>query len=80
MMLSSEDLEQIAARTLIHYERSAEGYWEGTRDHSVSKNIVALLQYIETPPSFTSSAKRGRSYYREAAIGDVGTQKAMSKS
>jgi cyclopropane fatty-acyl-phospholipid synthase-like methyltransferase len=27
--------------------------WEGTRDHNVSQNIEALLQYIEGKPPFT---------------------------
>ena len=43
MPLSSEDLQQVAARTLAHYEQNAQSYWEGTRDHDVSQNIAALL-------------------------------------
>jgi SAM-dependent methyltransferase len=53
MHLTPEDLERIAALTLAHYEQSAEAFWEGTRDHDVSQNIAALLQYIEAPPPFT---------------------------
>ncbi len=41
--MSDEDLEQIARRTLAHYESRADAFWEGTRDHDVSQNIVALL-------------------------------------
>ena len=52
MNLTPEDLERIAARTLEHYERRAQAFWEGTRDHDVSQNIAALLQYIEAPPPF----------------------------
>jgi SAM-dependent methyltransferase len=52
MPLTPEDLRQIAARTLAHYDRCAESYWEGTRDHDVSQNIAALLQYIEAAPPF----------------------------
>jgi SAM-dependent methyltransferase len=52
MNLGSEDLEQITARTLDHYDRRAREFWEGTRDHDVSQNIAALLQYIETKPPF----------------------------
>src|SRR6185295_15946516 len=45
-----EALRQIAARTLAHYERNAQAFWEGTRDHDVSQNIGALLQHIEAVP------------------------------
>ena len=47
-----EDLNEIAAKTLEHYDRHAQDFWEGTRDHDVSQNIAALLQYIEAPPPF----------------------------
>ena len=52
MPLSSEDLQHIAARTLAHYEQHAQSYWEGTRDHDVSQNIVAFLQHMRGPPPF----------------------------
>jgi SAM-dependent methyltransferase len=52
MPATAEDLQQIAARTLAHYERHAQDYWEGTRDHDVSHNIGALLQRIEAAPPF----------------------------
>lgn len=52
MALTPEDLDRIAAQTLAHYERSAEQFWEGTRDHDVSQNIAALLQYIDAAPPF----------------------------
>ena len=48
----SEDLQQIAARTLAHYEQHAQSFWEGTRDHDVSQNIAALLTHIDAPPPF----------------------------
>ena len=51
-MLNPEDLQRIAARTLVHYEQHAQSYWEGTRDHDVSQNIAALLQHIHAPPPF----------------------------
>jgi SAM-dependent methyltransferase len=53
MKLSPQDLEAIAARTLEHYQRSAAGFWRGTRDHDVSQNIEALLQNLEREPPFT---------------------------
>jgi SAM-dependent methyltransferase len=46
---SAEDLNHIAAQTLAHYERSAQAFWEGTKDHDVSQNIAALLQAIDRP-------------------------------
>lgn len=53
MKLSPRDLEKIAGLTLEHYNQGAEGFWEGTRDHDVSQNIAALLQYIQGEPPFT---------------------------
>lgn len=41
------DLETIAGRTLAHYNRAAESFWRGTRDHDVAQNIDALLEHIE---------------------------------
>ena len=52
MPLTPEDLQRIAARTLAHYDQHAHAYWEGTRDHDVTQNIGALLQYVEVPPPF----------------------------
>ena len=52
MPLTPKELQQIAARTLAHYERNAQSFWEGTRDHDVSQNIDALLQHIEGTPPF----------------------------
>jgi SAM-dependent methyltransferase len=47
-----ESLNAIAAKTLEHYDERAQDFWEGTRDHDVSQNIAALLQYIEVPAPF----------------------------
>jgi SAM-dependent methyltransferase len=52
MPLTPEELQRIAARTLAHYDRGAQDFWEGTRDHDVSQNIEALLRYIEAAPPF----------------------------
>jgi len=52
VFLTPDDLQRIAARTLSHYDRHAQTYWEGTRDHDVSQNIGALLQSIEVQPPF----------------------------
>ncbi|PAU61509.1 class I SAM-dependent methyltransferase [Pseudomonas indica] len=53
MTLTAEDLERIASLTLAHYEQSAEGFREGTRDHDVSQNIAALLRHIRAEPPYT---------------------------
>jgi SAM-dependent methyltransferase len=52
MPLAPEDLHHIAARTLEHYDRRAQAFWDGTRDHDVSQNISALLDHIQAPPPF----------------------------
>ena len=52
MPLSSPELDQISSRTLSHYNRHAESFWEGTRDHDVSQNRDALLAELEGMPPF----------------------------
>ncbi len=42
-MSDEAKLDEIAARTLAHYDASAESFWEGTRDHDVTQNYEALL-------------------------------------
>jgi len=45
------ELKQITATTLAHYNKRAEQFWEGTRDHDVRQNIEALLRHMHgTPP------------------------------
>jgi SAM-dependent methyltransferase len=51
--LDAGDLDAVARRTLDHYDRSAESFWRGTRDHDVSQNVEALLRHIEGDPPFT---------------------------
>ena len=46
------ELQQIADRTLAHYNERAQAYRDGTQDHDVSQNIGALLQAILTEPPF----------------------------
>jgi SAM-dependent methyltransferase len=53
MTRDSQDPEKTSALTLDHYNRRAAQFWEGTRDHDVSQNIAALLEYIEGAPPFT---------------------------
>ena len=47
-----DDLRKISAATLEHYERRAEEFWRGTREHDVSQNVAALLRHIEGTPPF----------------------------
>jgi SAM-dependent methyltransferase len=52
-MLKPTDLQTIAATNLSHYSERAESFWQGTRDHDVSQNILSLLQHIQAPPPFS---------------------------
>ena len=53
MKLDPLALQQLSAATLAHYDQRADDFWRGTRDHDVSANIAALLQYIEGSSPFT---------------------------
>ena len=53
MKTNPQDLESIAGLTLEHYDRNAEDFWRGTRNHDVSQNIEALVRHIEGKPPFT---------------------------
>jgi SAM-dependent methyltransferase len=53
MTLDPQDLKNIVARTLDHYDQRAEEFRKGTCDHDVSQNIAALLRHIEGEPPFT---------------------------
>lgn len=52
MSETPDDADLITRSTLGHYDRHAEDYWQGTRDHDVSQNIAALLSFIEAEPPF----------------------------
>ncbi|KTC11770.1 MULTISPECIES: class I SAM-dependent methyltransferase [Pseudomonas] len=49
MKLDPQTLDQITATTLNNYNRVADDFREGTRDHDVSQNIDALMRNIEGP-------------------------------
>ena len=53
MKLNPQDLEKITGLTLEYYNRRAEDFWQGTRNHDVAQNIEALLQSIRGEPPFT---------------------------
>lgn len=44
--LTSDDLKAITSTTLNHYELSARSFWEGTKEHDVSQNYLALLEAL----------------------------------
>src|SRR6185437_3795665 len=46
-------LAGISGGTLAHYERTAEAFREGTRDHDVSQNVAAFLRHIAGPGPWT---------------------------
>jgi SAM-dependent methyltransferase len=50
---TTQELDQLAERTLEHYREHAEDFREGTRDHDVSQNIASLLEHIVGSPPFT---------------------------
>ena len=52
MKLDADALNQLASRTLEHYQTNAAAFWEGTRDHDVEQNIEALLRHIKATPPF----------------------------
>jgi SAM-dependent methyltransferase len=47
------DLDDIAQRTLAHYDNNARQFFDGTVGHDVSQNIAALLGAIEAPAPYT---------------------------
>jgi SAM-dependent methyltransferase len=44
--------DDVSARTLAHYEESAESFRAGTWDHDVRQNLDALLRHLEGTPPF----------------------------
>jgi SAM-dependent methyltransferase len=52
MKLTSDELDRISRVTLDHYDRHAEAFWGGTRDHDVRQNIDALLRHIDGAPPY----------------------------
>ena len=45
-----EQSRRMSEMTIAYYDRMAEAYWDGTRDHDVSQNYTALLDAIENDP------------------------------
>jgi len=73
----TRQLQQISETTIAHYDRSAEAFWRGTRDHDVSQNYAALLDAIEGDPPFSildlgCGPGRDLSYFRSLGHEAVG--------
>ena len=45
--------QRASEATIAHYDRVAEAFWNGTRDHDVSQNYAALLDAIEGEPPYS---------------------------
>jgi SAM-dependent methyltransferase len=52
MAVPSEELSQVSAKTLAHYDQRAAEFREGTRGHDVTQNIEALLRHIRGAAPF----------------------------
>lgn len=48
--LDGAQLRRAAAATVGHYDRAAQAFWTGTRDHDVSQNVAALLRHLPDRP------------------------------
>jgi SAM-dependent methyltransferase len=53
MKLHPHERKNVADVTIDHYNQRAEDFWEGTKGHSVTQNINALLKYAEGEKPFT---------------------------
>ena len=50
--LSDQALAETSSRTLDYYNRHAESFWQGTRDHDVSQNRDCLLRCLSGAPPY----------------------------
>ena len=51
-MTVPKDLGPVSARTLAHYDATADAFWEDTRDHDVRQNVDAVLRHLHGPGPF----------------------------
>ena len=51
-MKNFQELQRLSEITIGHYDRVADDYWCGTRNHDVSQNYEAFLDAIEGKPPF----------------------------
>jgi len=77
--LDGKDLRQISQVTILHYERAARAYWEGTKNHDVDQNHAAVLDAIESETPYTildlgCGPGRDLSYFRSLGHKTVGLE------
>ena len=48
LRLDVEQSRRMSEMTIAYYDRMAEAYWDGTRDHDVSQNYASLLMRLRT--------------------------------
>lgn len=75
--MATSDNRRLSAATIAHYDRGAESFWRGTRDHDVSQNYAALLDAIEAVPpcailDFGCGPGRDLRYFRSLGHDAVG--------
>lgn len=75
--MATSDSRRLSAATIAHYDRGAESFWRGTRDHDVSQNYAALLDAIEAVPpcailDFGCGPGRDLRYFRSLGHDAVG--------
>lgn len=51
--LDKAQRRRISEATIGYYDRTADDFWDGTRNHDVSQNYRALLEAIEGNPPFS---------------------------
>jgi SAM-dependent methyltransferase len=81
--LTASELDEVSARTVGHYDASAQSFREGTHDHDVSQNYAAFLRAIVGPPPFVvldlgCGPGRDLAYFRSLGHEAVGLDGAAS--
>lgn len=49
----ADSLHRLTEATIAHYDRNADAFWSGTRDHDVQQNYDALFDAILTAPPWS---------------------------
>ena len=69
-----EQSHRVSEVTIAYYDRMAEAYWDGTRDHDVSQNYTAFLDAIENDPPYSIldlGCGPGRDLHHFRLLGEV---------
>lgn len=82
-LLTPEQLVQTSAITLSHYNRHANSFWNGTKDHDVSQNRDALLEHLQGQGPFRildfgCGPGRDLKIFRDAGHEPIGLEGAES--